>query len=251
VVGSLLLRGMVVGVLAGILGFGFLKLAGEPSVDRAIAFESRLEAVKAEHGSSPEAPALVSREVQAGIGLFTGVVVYGAALGGLFALVFGLAYGRIGDLSPRAVAALLAMLGFVAIHLVPNLKYPPNPPSVGDPATIGLRTTLYFSLIAVSLAAMVAAGMLRSRLQPRSGAWNAWLLAGAFYLALMIAVGLALPRIDEVPEQFPAVVLWQFRMASLGAQLILWAMLGLGFGALADRAAATPPRRRAEFAARR
>ena len=249
-VGAMLLRGMLIGVLAGLLGFGFLKLAGEPNVDRAIAFETQLDEQKAmaEHQPAEQEPEIVSRRVQAGIGLFTGVMLYSAAFGGLFALAFAVAYGRVGALSPRTLSLVLAALGFVAVHLVPSLKYPPNPPSVGDPDTIGLRTALYFSLIAVSLVAMIAAGMLRSRLQKRLGAWNAWLVAGAAYLALMIAVGLALPRIDEVPEAFPAVVLWQFRVVSLGAQLILWATLGLAFGALAERAAvpATTPRR--EFA---
>ena len=180
----------------------------------------------------------VSREVQAGIGLFTGVMVYSTAFGGLFALAFAIAYGRIGTLSPRSVAVVLAALGFVAVHLVPSLKYPPNPPSVGEPHTIGLRTALYFSFITVSLVAMIAAGMLRSRLQTRLGAWNACLVAGGAYIVLMAGVGLALPRIDEVPAQFPADVLWQFRVASLGAQVILWTTLGLVFGALTARAAA-------------
>jgi hypothetical protein len=234
--GALLLRGMLVGALAGLLGFAFLKFAGEPGVDRAVAFETQLDQAKAmaEHKADEAKAPLVSREVQAGIGLFTGVMVYSVAFGGLFALAFAWGYGRIGALSPRAVSALLAALGFVSVHLVPALKYPPNPPSIGDPDTIGPRTALYFSLIAVSLVAMVAAGMLRSRLQPRLGAWNAWIAAGAAYLTLMAAVGLTLPRIDEVPAQFPADLLWQFRIVSLGAQLLLWAVLGLAFGAVAE-----------------
>ena len=78
--------------------------------------------------------------------------------------------------------------------------------------------------------------MLRLRLLGRHGAWNAFLFAGAAYLIVVIAVGLALPAVNEVPEQFPAVVLWQFRIASLGAQLIMWATVGLVFGALTERA---------------
>ena len=77
-----------------------------------------------------------------GIGLFTGVVVYSAAFGGLFALVFAFAYGRIGRPDPRVTAALLAVAGFVVVSLVPALKYPPNPPAVGNPETIGYRTAL-------------------------------------------------------------------------------------------------------------
>jgi hypothetical protein len=160
-------------------------------------------------------------------------MIYNVAFGGLFALAFALSYGRMGDLGPRPTAAVLSIVGIVAVYIVPNLKYPANPPSVGDPDTIGMRTELYFSMIAISLAAMIAAGMLRLRLVARYGAWNAFLIAGAAYLIVVIAVGLALPVINEVPGQFPAVVLWQFRIASMGA---MWATIGLVFGALVERA---------------
>jgi predicted cobalt transporter CbtA len=252
-VGVLLWRGMLTGVFAGIICFGFLKLAGEPPVDRAIAFEAQLEETKAHADShahvdahthpsaeapKPESyPELVSREVQAGLGLFTGIAVYSAAFGGLFALAFALAYGRMGEFSPRATAALLAGAGFVAVSVVPILKYPPNPPSVGDADTIGMRTAIYFSMIALSLAAMIGTGMVRVRLQPRFGAWNACLIAGALYLVAMVVAGVALPVVNEVPEQFPADVLWQFRIASIGAQVLLWTTLGLGFGVAAERVA--------------
>jgi predicted cobalt transporter CbtA len=244
-VGTLLLRGMIVGVLAGLLCFGFLKIFGEPPVDRAIAFETQLDETKPSMPAMPgmatpkqePEPELVSRGVQAGIGLFTGVAIYSAAFGGLFALAFALAYGRIADFGPRATSALLAAVGIVAVYIVPALKYPPNPPSVGDAETIGMRTALYFAMIAISLAAMIVAGMLRARLQPRRGQWNALLISGALYLILVAVAGAALPSINEVPDQFPAVVLWQFRIAALGAQIIMWATLGLGFGALTERAA--------------
>jgi hypothetical protein len=245
--GNLLLRGMLCGIVAGLLCFSFLKVVGEPQVDRAIAFETQLDKVKAHAAvqalaakglpapkEEPE-PELVSRRVQAGIGLFTGVMVYNIAFGGLFALAFALAYGRMGDLDPRTTAALLAALGLVAIYIVPNLKYPANPPAVGDPATIATRTALYFSMIAISLAAVIAAGMLRLRLLTRYGPWNAFLIAAGAYLIVVIVVGLALPPINEVPEEFPAVVLWRFRIASLGTQVIMWMTVGLLFGPSAAR----------------
>jgi predicted cobalt transporter CbtA len=247
-VGALLIRGMLIGVVAGILSFGFLKLVGEPAVDKAIAFETAMDAAK-DKAKKDEAmakgmpapvedydPELVSRPTQAGIGLFTGVTVYNTAFGGLFALVFALAYRRMGDFGPRATAGLLAASGLVAIYVAPNLKYPANPPSVGDPETITMRTELYFSIILISLAAMIAAWMLRNRLMARYGGWNAALIAGAAYLIVMVIVAMALPSVNEVPEGFPATVLWQFRMASLGAQTIMWATIGLAFGALTERA---------------
>ena len=41
-VGALLLRGMLVGVVAGLLAFGFAEIFGEPQVEHAIAFEEQL-----------------------------------------------------------------------------------------------------------------------------------------------------------------------------------------------------------------
>jgi predicted cobalt transporter CbtA len=242
--GRLLLRGMLVGLLAAFLSFGFLKLAGEPSVDRAISFETAMDEAKAKADAAAKGlptpvqqaePELVSRPVQAGIGLLTGVVVYSTAFGGFFALVFAFAYRRSADIGPRATSALLAAAGFVAVYLTPVLKYPANPPSVGLPETIGMRTSLYFAMILISLAAMIAAGMLRNRLNPRLGGWNSALVAAGAYVIVMIVVAFALPNVDEVPEEFPATVLWQFRVASLGGQLIMWTTLGLLFGVLAER----------------
>jgi predicted cobalt transporter CbtA len=254
---TFLVRGMLVGIVAGLLSFGFLKVYGEPQVDRAIAFETQMDEAKAAaekakdmpkgmdmHKDMPkgmamseEEPELVSRPVQAGLGLFTAVIVYCAAFGGLFGLAFAFAYGRLpGALTPQAVSALLAATGFIAIYLVPNLKYPANPPSVGDPETIGMRTALYFIMIAISLAAMIGSASLKRLFVLRFGDWNATLMVAASYIVVMVIAALVLPAINEVPEQFPAVVLWQFRIASLGAQFIMWATLGLLFGALTQRA---------------
>jgi predicted cobalt transporter CbtA len=248
--GLLLLRGMLVGLVAGLLCFGFLKIAGEPSVEKAIAFESQMN--EARHNEKADAAVvkgmvmpkeepeaeLVTRSVQSGAGLLTGIAVYSAAFGGLFALAFALAYGRLGNLGPRAVSAVLAGAGFIAVYVVPSLKYPANPPSVGEAETIGLRTALYFAMILISVAAMAGSALLRRRMLARYGAWDAALIAGAAYVLVMLVAGLLLPAINEVPEQFPAVALWQFRVASFGAQLIMWAAIGLIFGALTERASA-------------
>jgi hypothetical protein len=233
---------MLVGIVAGLLSFGFLNVYGEPQVDRAIAFETQMDEAKAAADrakgmSMSDADELVSRPVQAGVGLFTAVIVYSAAFGGLFGLAFAFAYGRVpGALTPQSLSALLAATGFVAIYLVPNLKYPASPPAVGEPETIGLRTALYFIMIAISLAAMVGAVTLKRRFVQRFGDWNAMLMVVACYIAIMIAAGLVLPAVNEVPDEFPAVVLWKFRIAALGAQAIMWATLGLLFGALTQRA---------------
>jgi predicted cobalt transporter CbtA len=250
---TFLVRGMLVGVVAGLLAFGFAKVFGEPQINLAIAFETQMEKAKAQGAevapteimnmpmvgmtmSKAEAaePELVSREVQASIGLFTGVVVYGAAIGGLFALVFAFAYGRVGRIGPRATAALLAGAGYLAVVLVPALKYPPNPPSIGEPGTIGSRTVLFFTMLVVSIAALSLAVTLGRRLVSIYGGWNAILISGAAFIVIVAVAQLLLPEINEVPDQFSAVVLWRFRLASLGTQAVMWGMIGLLFGGLTE-----------------
>ena len=243
-VGVLLMRGMLVGVLAGLLCFAFLRVAGEPSLDRAIAFESAhshehepahdAQGAADHHHDQGDADELVSRAVQSGLGLFVAVVVYSAAFGGLFALAFAFAYGRT-ELDARGTAVLLAGLAFVSLYLVPNLKYPANPPSIGSGETIGARTALYFAMMAISLVAIVMAVMLRRLVADRLGGWNASIVAGIAYLAVVALAARILPAVNEVPETFPATVLWQFRIASIAAQLLMWTTIGLVFGLWTER----------------
>ncbi|KXU87014.1 hypothetical protein CI15_16805 [Paraburkholderia monticola] len=232
-VGKLLVRGMLAGIVAGLLTFAFARIVGEPHVDQAISFEEKAAAAR---GEAPE-PEIVSRETQAGLGLLTGVVAYGAAFGGLFSLVFAYAYGRAGALSVRALSAWLALGAFIALVIVPNLKYPANPPSVGDPETIGARTGLFFLMIAISLATMVFSLKVRRRAVAKLGAWNGSIVAALVYVAIIAAVQLSMPVINEVPAAFPAVLLWKFRVAAIGMQVIMWTTIGLLFGAMVERSA--------------
>lgn len=227
---NLLVRGMLAGLAAGLLALVVAYFLGESRVDAAIAYE---EAHAHEHEHGVEA---VSRTMQSTAGLSTGVLVYGIAFGGIAALAFCFALGRIGRIGPRASALLLAASGLIAVYVVPFLKYPANPPAVGDPDTIGRRTTLYFLMMVLSVLLAVGAVILGRRLAPRLGNWNATLAAGAFFV---LVIGLAyafLPSFNEVPKDFPATLLWQFRLAALAVQATLWTAFGLIFGFLAERA---------------
>ncbi|MFG2859567.1 CbtA family protein [Streptomyces sioyaensis] len=224
---ALLVRGMLAGLAAGVLALVVAFLLGEPQVDAAIAFE---EAHSHEHEME-----VVGRGLQSTAGLATGVLVYGVALGGIAALAFCFALGRIGRFGVRATAVLLSGAALLAVYLVPFLKYPANPPSVGDPDTIGKRTTLYFLMMVLSVLLAVAATILGRRLAPTLGNWNATVAAGA---AFVVAVGLAyafLPAVNEVPADFSATLLWQFRLSAIAIQLVLWTAFGLVFGHLAER----------------
>jgi hypothetical protein len=168
-------------------------------------------------------------------------MVYAVALGGLFSLLFAFAWGRMGRLGARGSAALLAGAAFVAVYLVPFAKYPANPPSIGNPDTIGTRTALYFGMIVIAIVAVIAAVNLGRALVTRWGAWNASIAGGLVFLVLVGAAYALMPTVNEVPDGFPAPLLWQFRTVALGLQVVLWTSLGLLFGWLTERSLATQP----------
>jgi hypothetical protein len=234
---NLLICGLIAGACAGVLATGFAELAGEPSIDNAIAFEAR-QAQAA--GQAPEL-ALVSRDVQSTVGLLTAAVIYGLALGGLFALAFGYVYGRVARTSPRRTALWLAVSAFAVLFLVPFIKYPANPPGVGRPDTIGDRTLLQLAMMAISLLAAIAAVRVRRAASARVAPAGAKTIAGAAYIAIVVVAGLAMPAVQEVPRAFPATTLRQFRQASVGMNAVLWATIGLLFAAAVTRVMAGRP----------
>jgi hypothetical protein len=217
---------MLAGLVAGLLAAAFAAVFGEPPLERAIAYEAAAEKAS---GHAQEAPELVGRAVQAREGLLAAGALYGAAIGGLFGLGFALAYGRLGRLGPQWTAAVLAVAGFLAIALVPALKYPANPPAVGGPETIGIRTALYFAVILVALGAMALAAAMLGPLRTRLGAAGGSLASLALFGALVATAGFVLPAAEEPPVGFPPEVIAAFRWASLGTQAVLWAALGVGF----------------------
>jgi phosphate/sulfate permease len=224
---NLLVRGMLAGLAAGVLALVVAYFLGEPNVDKAIGFE-------AAHSHEHEMET-VSRSLQSTAGLATGVLIYGVSFGGIAALAYCFALGRVGRFGPRATALLLSGCALFAVYVVPFLKYPANPPAVGNPDTIGKRTTLYFLMIVLSVLLVIGATILGKRLAPRLGTWYATVAAVAAF-ALVIGLAYAfLPVINEVPADFPATVLWRFRLSALAIQFTLWGGFGLVFGELAER----------------
>lgn len=218
-----LVRGLLAGLVAGIIAFVVAYVLGEPSVSAAIALEH----------DSDQGP--VPRSLQSTLGLLSGTAVAGVTLGGLVGVLSALALGRFGLLGARATTLAVAAVGFVAVHALPTLAYPPNPPAVGSAGTIAIRTTLYFLLVAISVIAAAAAVLAGHSLAKRWGGWYATLAAAAGYLVVTLAAVGLLPSYDEVPAGYPATVLYEFRRASLLTQLTLWTVLGVVLAELAHR----------------
>ncbi|BBX00204.1 cobalt transporter [Mycolicibacterium moriokaense] len=248
-------RGLLAGALAGVLSFIFSRIFIEPTIEKAIDYEDGIgEAREAlsgaaaghDHGGDGAFEGF-TRAVQMNIGMGLGVLLFSVAIGALFAVVFAVAYGRVGDVSARLLSLYVAAGMLVSLFIVPALKYPPSPPALSLDETIQQRTLLYLLMVALSAALFVAAVYLGRRLSDRLGAWNAALVAAGSYIVATAVLMLVLPAIEETPgpllddagtivyEGFPADVLYDFRLFSLGNQVVIYATIGLAFGAMAAK----------------
>lgn len=241
-------RGLLAGALAGRLAFLYARVFIEPVIGRAIDYESgRGDAEAALTGMPDHDPHLFTRDVQSWAGMGFGVLAFSVAMAGLFALAFVIVYPRVRGLSVRMTALLLAGTAFVAVYLVPFLKYPANPPSIGQAATIRERSGLYVLMILLSVALAAGALLLGRRLVSRMGTWYASLAAVGAYVVAVAAVMWVLPSSAETPQPltdptgkvrypgFPADDLYHFRLYALGTQVIIWASIGVVFGVLVSR----------------
>ena len=233
---TFLVHGLVAGLLAGVAAFVVAYTVGEPRIDGAIALEEAASATAADghdHEHSHD-DAVVSRTTQSTVGLAAGTLAVGVVLGGFTGLLAAAGLGRLGALRPVGSTALVALLASASFTVVPFLKYPATPPAVGSGETIDSRTALYFGFVAVSVLAVLGAVPVARAAGRR---WTAvpGVLAGATaYVVVVAAAALAFPEVDELGD-FPAGLLWDFRVSSLLTLLAMWAVIGAALTALVDR----------------
>jgi hypothetical protein len=271
---SIIWRGILAGAVGGLLAFLFARIFAEPAIQQAIDYESGRDAAQdaldkaAGQPAAAEGMEVFSRAVQANVGIGVALIFFGAAMGALFAVAYALYLGRAGRLRPRSLAVLVAAGGFVGMYLVPFVKYPANPPAIGQEDTIQQRSSLYLLMVACSVLFLILTVWLGKRLQPRFGNWNAVLIAGGVFILATAIVMLILPSFGELAANkqfhqktetpapltdpsgtivfpgFPADVLFTFRLYSIGAQLVLWTTIGLVFAPPADRLLGSPKGKR-------
>jgi hypothetical protein len=94
---------------------------------------------------------------------------------------------------------LLAAGAFIVGCLVAFVKYPANPPAVGQADTIGARTGWYLVAVLTSVVLAFAAVWLARTRANRLGLWNAGLLAAGAYVLVIALVMALLPSVDETP----------------------------------------------------
>ncbi len=248
---NFLIRGLLAGLIAGLAAFVVGNVFGEPSIDTAISIEEAGSAAvapvheaAADHsagsddadaaGHSHAEGAEVSRTTQKTWGMATAMIAVGPAVGGIIALVSAAMVGRMGRLRPAQSTAVVALIGFVSVSLVPFLKYPANPPAVGSEDTIGSRTGLFFLYLLVSVVAACAAVALSRYLLRTLGPLESVVIGAGAYLAVVVIAGHALPTVNEIGD-FPGDTLWYFRRASMLTLATLWAVLGVALTGLVGR----------------
>ena len=226
-VSAYLRRGMAAGLLVGLLVGLFAFVVGEPVLDKAIALEEASEGAHHEE--------IFLRSTQK-VGLFFATGLFGVTVGGVFGIVYAFFRDRLAAGSDLGRSISLSGAIFVGAFLIPFLKYPANPPSVGDPSTIRERTAAYFALVALSLLTMLVAWLSARALKARGfDALRRRLMVGGGMVLVVAVLFLSLPA-GPSAEGFPSGVLWAFRFSSLGTQVVFWAGLGLLFGWLCERA---------------
>lgn len=264
-------RGALSGLIAGVIAFVFAQLFAEPVINKAIEYESGRDTVLAAlnkaagRAVAPDGPEIFSRHLQSTVGLATGLIGFGAAMGALVAVAYLVVHGRF-SVRPRILVQLIAGFGFLGVFLLPFVKYPANPPAIGHTFTITSRGHLYLTLVACSVLLLGGATYLGYRLHHRLGVYRATLIAGAAFLVpycVLIGVLPALGNLaanvahqhdfgyarsaTETPAPvtnlqgqivypgFPADVLWKFRWYSLLNQLLIWGGTALIFAGLLER----------------
>jgi predicted cobalt transporter CbtA len=221
--GTIVWSALLAGIVAGLAAAAFHFLATEPLIDRAIT----LETLRRQAEGTVEEP-MIGRDVQK-VGLFVGFVIYGLTWSLLFGAVFHVVHHWLPGSSAARRGLVLAAAAYWAAALFPFLKYPANPPGVGDAETITLRQTLYLAVLVLSIAGTAAAFAVARR--------RGWRPALASLVVFCVLVYLLLPANPDAIA-LPSDILWIFRGLSVLGLAVFWAVLGLTFGLLLRRRAA-------------
>jgi predicted cobalt transporter CbtA len=214
--------------VAAVVAMVFDLAIAEHIVDRAVDLETR------GHRAALAMPEPFSRRGQRG-GLVAGELILGAGAGFLLA-------GVATFLGPRACSTtrlwlLMTTAGIWGVVVLPGVVYPPLPPGVPSAVAIGERQLLYLAVVAVGVGGFAAAVHV----------WSTTLRFRRSFAvaAAVVPAGLAivlLPDTGADTARLPAGFLTDFRIVSVGSQLLFWTAMAV-VGALLLRREASVRRR--------
>jgi predicted cobalt transporter CbtA len=221
-----LLSGAISGALLGLINQGMV----EPFIDKAIGIETQKQ-VNA--GKIIDFAQQLQYRIYQKEGEIVAATVLGTSLASLFGVVFVYSRSSLAGSNNKKKALILAGLMFFVLFLVPALKYPANPPAVGNPATIYYRESLFIGFIAVSGFSTLGLALLYRKLGKNQSKRKIGIPL-IIYAAIMISAYLVFPpNPDRIT--IPMDLIMSFRIASVFTTSIFWGLLGIIFGAFWDK----------------
>lgn len=217
-----LISGGLAGTIHGVANLALV----EPYLDQAIGIENQHLFASGEEKDTPEFRAEFDsyRYWQKGGQILAGAIL-GTSVGALFGIVYAYSRNSLPGRTDLKKTFTLAAIMWLTIFIIPFLKYPANPPTVGDPETVVLRSILYLSFIAISGFGAVGFYQMYKKLQSRKKIIA--FVGYAFFISTVFVV--MPPNPDEISA--PIELVNQFRMMSVIAVSVFWvsvaAILGI------------------------
>ena len=223
-----LFSGAIAGAILGIIN----QIIVEPFIQQAIDIENQ-NAIAAGELFNPSEYAAY-RIWQRGGEIAAGTVL-GLSIGALFGIVFAYTHSSVPGSNNKKKVLIVASIMWFVLFLIPALKYPANPPAVGDPETIYYREGLYIGLLAISGFSAFGLALLYRKLGSRTpNNKNRIIIVPLIYAAIIVGAILIMPpNPDKISA--PMDLVQGFRIASAFTMSIFWGLLGLILGALWDR----------------
>jgi len=157
-----IVSGAIAGFVHGTINFALV----EPYLDQAIGLENESLFASGEAEDTLEFWAeYESYRIWQKSGQVLAGVILGLAMGSLFGIVYALSRNSLPGKTDVTKSVILAGIMWLTIYIIPFLKYPANPPTVGDGETVMLRAILYVSFIALSGIGVVIFYKLSQKLQ--------------------------------------------------------------------------------------
>jgi predicted cobalt transporter CbtA len=219
-----LLAGAIAGTILGAIN----QVVVEPYVDHAIELEMRNTAQSGQVINPAEFAAY--RFWQKGGEIIAGTIL-GLSIGSLYGIVFAYTRGSISGTNNKKKALIVASIMWFVLFLMPALKYPPNPPAVGNPETIYYRQSLYVAFLAISGFSALGLAFLYRKMASSN---TKKAIIPSAYAAIMAGAYLAMPANPD-PINAPIDLVIGFRITSAITISVFWALLGIIFGTFWDK----------------
>jgi predicted cobalt transporter CbtA len=219
-----LLAGAIAGTILGAIN----QVAVEPYIDYAVELEMQNTNQSSQIINPAEFTAY--RLWQRGGEMLAGTIL-GLSIGSLFGIVFAYTHNSVPGSNNKKKALIVAGIMWFVLFLIPALKYPANPPAVGDPETIYYRQSLYVAFLVIS--GFSALGL--AFLYRKMGALNIKKsIIPVAYAAIISGAYLAMPANPD-PMNAPMDLVMGFRITSAITISMFWGLLGVIFGTFWDK----------------